>query len=180
MQFKELEQYTPSDKEVYMNRRQLQYFRERLLMELEDLNAVIAQYRTRVQSLHPERSDFVDLSFAETKMTMQLNKLNHYHKKRKQVMLALERIDKGAFGYCFLTGNEIGIKRLKVLPWATMAVETQQMLETSPQQTPCSDYTVTFSSGYNDFPRTDETHIENLDYKKNKTILYGDGETTFG
>ena len=172
-----VEHYTPSDKEVYMNQRQLQYFRERLLMELEDLNMVTAHHRAGVQSIHSGTSDPGDLSLVETKVAMQLNKLNHYHKKLKQVMLALERIDKGNFGYCLLTGNRIGLNRLKVLPWATLAVETQEMLERSQHPTPCPDYRFNLSSQFNGLSAA-EICIKNFSYEKNKTILSGDIGTT--
>lgn len=173
MQYEALEQYTPSDKEVYMNHRQLQYFRERLLMELEALNTMTAQNRTQVQNIHSESADAGDLSFTETKMTMQLNKLNHCQKKLRQVLLALERIDKGRFGYCLLTGDKIGIKRLKALPWATLAIETQEMFEAAPQQTRCLDYRFSFSNRHNGFS-TNDIHIKDFDYERDKTILSED------
>lgn len=122
-------EYTPSDTEDYMNDRQLQYFRKRLLLQQEELRTLILESRIQVQSIRDKASDPVDLSCAETNMTMLLNELNRCHRVLCQVQLALERIDDGTFGYCSVTGNEIGIKRLNALPFATLTVETQEMLE---------------------------------------------------
>ncbi|MBI9091946.1 MAG: hypothetical protein JEZ12_22265 [Desulfobacterium sp.] len=178
MYYEALKQYTPSDTEVYMNNRQLQFFRERLLMELEELNAMINQSLTRIQSIRSETWDPVDLSCSETKITIHLNELDRSHKKRCQVRRALERIDKGSFGYCILTGSEIGIDRLNALPCATLAVETQELLETRPKQTSYPQCMFTFSNRHHDFSET-EPSLKDLDYEINRSILSGDIGTAY-
>ncbi|MFH1155937.1 MAG: hypothetical protein V1793_19185 [Pseudomonadota bacterium] len=142
------EPYTPSDTELYMNDRQLAYFRHRLLEQKEELKAAIAQSRTRLQNIKSESSDSLDLSSTETKITMALSELGRCQKKLWLVRQALERIDEGTFGYCLLTGSEIGIKRLNALPCATLSVVAQEMLETTPQQSHYPESRFAFSNRY--------------------------------
>lgn len=47
----------------------------------------------------------------------------------KQIDRALEKIDEGTYGICDLTGEEIPIKRLEAIPYATMTVAAQEKLE---------------------------------------------------
>ena len=42
---------------------------------------------------------------------------------------ALRRIDEGEYGYCEVTGDPIGLKRLIARPVATMSVEAQEAHE---------------------------------------------------
>lgn len=47
----------------------------------------------------------------------------------KQIDRALEKIQDGTYGVCDLTGDEIPIKRLEAIPYATMTVQAQEKLE---------------------------------------------------
>ena len=42
---------------------------------------------------------------------------------------ALERIDKGTFGQCEHFGSDIGLERLKAIPWARYSIEAQELKE---------------------------------------------------
>ena len=42
---------------------------------------------------------------------------------------ALERIEKGSYGYCEETGEPIGVKRLEARPVATLSLEAQERHE---------------------------------------------------
>ena len=42
---------------------------------------------------------------------------------------ALEKIDDNTYGICDVTGKEIPLPRLKAIPYATMTVQAQEMLE---------------------------------------------------
>lgn len=55
--------------------------------------------------------------------------LNSLSFKRMEVESALSRIDSGDFGYCQLTGDEIGLRRLRLLPTARYTVEAQERVE---------------------------------------------------
>lgn len=46
-----------------------------------------------------------------------------------QIDRALEKIDEGTFGVCDITGDEIPMKRLDAVPYATMTVQAQEKFE---------------------------------------------------
>lgn len=47
----------------------------------------------------------------------------------RQIDRALEKIEEGSYGVCDLTGEEIPIKRLEAIPYATMTVKAQEQFE---------------------------------------------------
>lgn len=47
----------------------------------------------------------------------------------RQIDRALEKIEEKTYGVCDLTGNNIPLPRLEAIPYATMTVEAQDMLE---------------------------------------------------
>ncbi|MFY7843019.1 MAG: TraR/DksA family transcriptional regulator [Rhabdochlamydiaceae bacterium] len=47
----------------------------------------------------------------------------------KQIDRALEKIDENTYGICDLSGEEIPLKRLEALPYATMTVKAQEQFE---------------------------------------------------
>jgi len=55
--------------------------------------------------------------------------LHHEQTELVATMQALERMDKGEYGYCTECGDPIGVARLDVLPEAHLCVGCQDMLE---------------------------------------------------
>ncbi len=47
----------------------------------------------------------------------------------RQIDRALEKITEGTYGICDLSGEEIPLKRLEALPYATMTVKAQEKFE---------------------------------------------------
>lgn len=47
----------------------------------------------------------------------------------RQIDRALEKIEENTYGLCDVTGEEIPIRRLEAVPYATMTVKAQEMLE---------------------------------------------------
>lgn len=47
----------------------------------------------------------------------------------KQIDRALDKIKENTYGICDVTGDEIPIKRLEAIPYATMTVQAQEKLE---------------------------------------------------
>jgi DnaK suppressor protein len=47
----------------------------------------------------------------------------------RQIDRALEKIEDGTYGICDVSGEEIPIKRLEAIPYATMTVKSQQLME---------------------------------------------------
>ncbi len=47
----------------------------------------------------------------------------------QKIEVALDKIEQGTYGTCDLTGEEISLKRLEAIPYATTTVKAQEMLE---------------------------------------------------
>lgn len=47
----------------------------------------------------------------------------------RQIDRALEKIDENTYGVCDISGEEIPLPRLEAIPYATMTVKAQDMLE---------------------------------------------------
>ena len=47
----------------------------------------------------------------------------------KQIDRALEKITEGSYGQCDITGEDIPMKRLEALPYASMTVQSQEKFE---------------------------------------------------
>jgi len=47
----------------------------------------------------------------------------------RQIDRALEKIDENTYGLCDVSGDEIPMARLEAIPYATMTVKSQEMME---------------------------------------------------
>lgn len=47
----------------------------------------------------------------------------------RQIDRALEKIEENTYGVCDISGDEISLPRLEAIPYATMTVKAQEMLE---------------------------------------------------
>ncbi|OJW67200.1 MAG: RNA polymerase-binding protein DksA [Sphingomonadales bacterium 63-6] len=121
--------YTPSDDEEYMSEQQLEYFRS-LLVEWK--KSILSAAEGTLQSLQdgPIREpDLNDRASSETDWGIELRTRDRQRKLISKIDAALRRIDRGEYGYCEVTGDPIGIKRLIARPIATMTVEAQEAHE---------------------------------------------------
>lgn len=121
--------YQPSEKEPYMNAKQLDYFRQKLTTWREEL---IAESQETINNLKEENwrePDLSDRASLETEAGVELRTRNRYLKLIGKIDSALKRIDDGTYGYCEETGDPIGIKRLQARPIATMTIEAQERHE---------------------------------------------------
>lgn len=115
--------------EPYMNPRQLEYFRRRLL---EWRKALMAQEREISAALGQEPArpaDPIDQGVQEASRLQDLEERLRHRRLLQQIDAALARIDDGSYGYCLESGEEIGLRRLEALPIATLSVEMQEQLE---------------------------------------------------
>lgn len=69
--------------------------------------------------------DCCDNSSAEAILSV----YSHSRLQLYKVEAALGRIASGEFGFCVTCGNEIGLKRLRALPWASHCIACQQRSE---------------------------------------------------
>ncbi len=122
-------EYTPSDNEEYMSDKQLDYFR---LLLVEWKKSILSAAEGTLQSLQdgPIREpDLNDRASSETDWGIELRTRDRQRKLIAKIDSALRRIDHGEYGYCEVTGDPIGLKRLIARPIATMTVEAQEAHE---------------------------------------------------
>lgn len=121
--------YKPSDQEEYMNKKQLAYFKQRLLDWKEELKQ---ESKITVEHLQKEQlreADLSDQATNESVTAFELRTRDRYRKLMSKIDSALNRIEEGEYGYCDETGEPIGIKRLEARPIATLSIEAQERHE---------------------------------------------------
>ena len=121
--------YTPSEDEPFMSPKQREYFRRRLLRWREELLQESSQTLQNLQEASLQSPDIADRASAETDRAVELRTRDRGRKLVQKIDEALDRIDKGSYGYCEESGEPIGLRRLEARPIATMSLEAQERHE---------------------------------------------------
>lgn len=123
------EDYRPAEDEPFMNERQLEYFRRKLLAWKADL---LDDSRSTIETLQDSSRaipDIADRASEETDRALELRTRDRQRKLVAKIDSALRRIEEGEYGYCEVTGEPISLKRLDARPIATMSLEAQERHE---------------------------------------------------
>ncbi|MGB2200651.1 MAG: RNA polymerase-binding protein DksA, partial [Pseudooceanicola atlanticus] len=123
------EDYRPAEDEPFMNERQTEYFRRKLLSWKEE---ILSESRDTVEGLQENTRnipDVADRASEETDRALELRTRDRQRKLVSKIDSALRRIDEGEYGYCEVTGEPISLKRLDARPIATMSLEAQERHE---------------------------------------------------
>ncbi|MBI77657.1 MAG: RNA polymerase-binding protein DksA [Rhodospirillaceae bacterium] len=118
--------YRPTDKEPFMNAKQREYFRQRLLSWKKELLRDTNQTLQSLQEDTLQAPDIADRASAETDRAVELRTRDRERKLVQKIDEALERIEQGEYGYCEDTGEPIGLRRLEARPIATLSLEAQE------------------------------------------------------
>ncbi len=121
--------YRPSEEEVFMNDRQRDYFRKKLLAWKEDILREAKETLVVLQSENENHPDLADRASSETDRAIELRARDRQRKLIAKIDAALGRLDDGTYGYCEETGEPISLKRLDARPIATLSVEAQERHE---------------------------------------------------
>ncbi|GAB6144366.1 TraR/DksA family transcriptional regulator [Desulfocicer niacini] len=121
--------YRPTEKESYMNQRQLLYFKQKLLEQKTEFQEKALKIKARIKCFKTNPADLIDKSDFYMDMERNLSNYERYNQKLKLINGALQRMKTGQFGYCELTGSPIGLERLEILPYASMSVEALELFE---------------------------------------------------
>jgi DnaK suppressor protein len=121
--------YRPSDKEPFMNERQRDYFRVRLLEWREDIIREAKETLQHLQDESQNHPDLADRASSETDRAIELRARDRQRKLISKIDAALARIEDGTYGYCEETGEPISLKRLEARPIATLSIEAQERHE---------------------------------------------------
>lgn len=121
--------YRPTDSEPFMNDRQKEYFRAKLLRWKED---ILREARDTLQHLQQEsrnHPDLADRASSESDRAIELRARDRQRKLIAKIDAAVQRIEQGTYGYCEETGEPISLKRLDARPIATLSIEAQERHE---------------------------------------------------
>jgi DnaK suppressor protein len=124
-----LKEYRPSESESFMNDRQKEYFREKLLRWKEE---ILRESRETIENLQKENEnhpDFADRASNETDRSIELRARDRQRKLIAKIDAAITRIEDGTYGYCEETGEPISLKRLEARPIATLSIDAQERHE---------------------------------------------------
>jgi DnaK suppressor protein len=121
--------YRPSEKEPFMNERQREYFRAKLLAWREDILKESKETLQHLQEENQNHPDIADRASSETDRAIELRARDRQRKLIAKIDEALARIDEGTYGYCEETGEPISLRRLEARPIATLSVEAQERHE---------------------------------------------------
>ena len=121
--------YRPAEDEPFMNERQLEYFRRKLISWKEELLEQAAETLEGLQDSARNVPDIADRASEETDRALELRTRDRQRKLVAKIDAALRRIENGEYGYCEVTGEPIGLGRLSARPIATMTVEAQEAHE---------------------------------------------------
>ena len=121
--------YVPAEDEPFMNERQLEYFRRKLIAWKEDLIEGSKVTISGLQNNTRNIPDITDRASEETDRALELRARDRQRKLVSKIDSALRRIDEGEYGYCEVTGAPISLKRLDARPIATMTLEAQEKHE---------------------------------------------------
>ena len=129
MSVSNVEEYRPTDDEPFMNDRQKEYFRRKLV---DWKNEIIAESQGTLANLQEENNqlpDVADRASSETEKALELRTRDRQRKLTSKIDAALRRIETGEYGYCEETGEPISLRRLEARPIATLSLEAQERHE---------------------------------------------------
>ena len=121
--------YRPSEGEPFMNERQREYFRQKLMAWKED---ILRESRETIQNLQAEttpHADLADRASTEAERQLELRTRDRQRKLIAKIDAALRRLEDGSYGFCEETGEPISLKRLDARPIATLSIEAQERHE---------------------------------------------------
>ena len=129
MRADKLKSYRPTDREPFMNERQREYFRQKLLAWKEDILKEAKETLQHLQDENQNHPDLADRASSETDRAIELRARDRQRKLIAKIDAALRRIEDGTYGFCEDTGEPISLKRLDARPIATLSIEAQERHE---------------------------------------------------
>ena len=115
-------------KSKYMNDEQLEFFRDLLQTQKDELVNSLKETSDHLQNQERE-ADENDRASLEEGRWLELRIREREGKLIQKIDEALLRIVDGSYGYCEESGEEIGLERLLVRPTATLSIEAKQRRE---------------------------------------------------
>lgn len=129
-----IEPYQPKKNEEYMNSKQLEHFSNILLkwkqQLMEEADSTVSNMKEGA-AVYP---DPIDRASQEEGFNLELRTRDRERKLLKKIEQALDKIDKGEYGFCDDCGAEIGIRRLEARPTAVKCIDCKTFEEIKERQ----------------------------------------------
>jgi DnaK suppressor protein len=121
--------YKPSKDEPFMNAKQREYFRRKLIRWRDELLQESTATLQYLQEESVNAPDIADRASMEAERSVELRTRDRARKLISKIDEALSRIDDGSYGYCIETEEPISIGRLEARPIAMLSLEAQERHE---------------------------------------------------
>ena len=118
--------YRPSDDEPFMNAKQREYFRRKLIAWKDELLRESTETLRNLQNDSLQAPDIADRASAETDRSVELRTRDRERKLISKIDAALQRLEDGTYGYCEETNEPISLRRLEARPIASLSIEAQE------------------------------------------------------
>lgn len=117
----------------YMNPSQQVFFHQLLERMRDEMLHNVATTSEHLRESE-EMPDPADRATQEEEHSLELRTRDRERKLLHKIEEALQRIERGEYGYCEETGEPIGLKRLLARPTATLTLEAQERHEQRERQ----------------------------------------------
>ena len=126
--------YAVKKGEKYMNKKQLDHFRAKLLAWRKELLDELTRTVHQMRDEPDNPPDPNDRASQETDMSLELRSRDRERKLIKKIDEAIQRMDAGDYGYCDVCGVEIGLERLDARPTAELCIDCKTLDELREKQ----------------------------------------------
>ena len=124
-----LKKHENSSDNDYMTAAHLELFKNRLITWRDELIGASNSIMNNLKEVDLRKPDPVDCSSLHAEKELNLLTRSRNVRLILQIEHALRRIDLGDYGYCEVTGEKIGLKRLEIMPLTTLSIEAQEKME---------------------------------------------------
>ena len=100
-----LDEYRPTEDELFMNDQQREYFRLKLLRWKDEILQESKETLEHLQDENQNHPDLVDRASSETDRAIELRARDRQRKLIAKIDAALKRLEDGSYGFCEETGR---------------------------------------------------------------------------
>jgi len=126
--------YQMADGEEYMSPQMLEHFRNKLIAWKEQLIEEASSTVNHLKNDSDTPADPNDRASMEEDFALELRTRDRERKLIAKIEKSLKDIESGEYGYCKVSGDEIGLGRMEARPTATLTVEMKRQQEIREKQ----------------------------------------------
>ncbi|VAW44913.1 DksA family protein PA5536 (no Zn-finger) [hydrothermal vent metagenome] len=126
--------YQQAKGEEYMSPEMLEHFKNKLLAWKEQLISEASSTVNHLQSDSETPADPSDRASQEEEFALELRTRDRERKLIDKIDKSLRAIESGDYGYCKMSGEEIGVGRMEARPTADLTVEMKRKQEIREKQ----------------------------------------------